>query len=51
MLVGLSFQAVFGVAAAFAPNLYMYALLRFVLGTAISAVLMNAFVLGKCLQH
>ncbi|KAG7257108.1 hypothetical protein CRUP_026250 [Coryphaenoides rupestris] len=46
MLVGLSFQAVFGVAAAFAPNLYMYALLRFVLGMAISAVLMNAFVLG-----
>lgn len=46
MLVGLAFQAVFGVGAAYAPNLYVYTLLRFMVGTAISAVLVNAFVLG-----
>ncbi|CAL8315157.1 unnamed protein product [Merluccius merluccius] len=46
LLVGLTFQAVFGVGAAFAPNLYVYAALRFMVGTSISAVIMNAFVLG-----
>ncbi|XP_028809350.1 organic cation transporter protein isoform X2 [Denticeps clupeoides] len=46
ILVGLALQAVFGVGAAFAPNFYIYMLLRFVVGTTISAVIMNAFVLG-----
>ncbi|XP_034555760.1 solute carrier family 22 member 6-B [Notolabrus celidotus] len=46
ILVNLAIQAVFGVGAAFAPNFYVYTALRFVLGTSISGVIMNAFVLG-----
>ncbi|TRY67998.1 hypothetical protein DNTS_007247 [Danionella cerebrum] len=46
ILVGLAIQAVFGVGVAFAPNFYIYVLLRFVVGTTVSAVIMNAFVLG-----
>ncbi|XP_062407014.1 organic cation transporter protein [Sardina pilchardus] len=46
ILVGLALQAVFGVGAAFAPTFYIYVALRFVVGTTISAVIMNAFVLG-----
>ncbi len=47
ILIGLAAQAIFGVGVAFAPNLYIYVLLRFVVGMTISAVIMNAFVLGK----
>ncbi|XP_066533514.1 solute carrier family 22 member 13 isoform X2 [Hoplias malabaricus] len=46
ILVALGLQAVFGVSAAFAPNFYLYVLLRFVVGTTVSGVIMNAFVLG-----
>ncbi|XP_056219359.1 organic cation transporter protein isoform X1 [Seriola aureovittata] len=46
ILVNLAIQAVFGVGAAFAPNFYVYAALRFMVGTSISGVIMNAFVLG-----
>lgn len=46
ILIGLAIQAIFGVGAAFAPNFYIYVLLRFVVGTTVSAVIMNAFVLG-----
>lgn len=46
ILIGLAIQATFGVAAAFAPNFYVYTALRFMVGTSISAVIMNAFVLG-----
>ncbi|KAL6485413.1 hypothetical protein MHYP_G00048050 [Metynnis hypsauchen] len=46
ILVALALQAVFGVGAAFAPNFYVYVLLRFVVGTTISGVIMSAFVLG-----
>ncbi|XP_042564065.1 solute carrier family 22 member 20-like [Clupea harengus] len=46
LLLSLALQAVFGVSAAFAPNFPTYVLLRFVLGTSISGVIMNAFVLG-----
>ncbi|XP_030201039.1 organic cation transporter protein isoform X2 [Gadus morhua] len=46
MLMGLAFQAAFGVGAALAPNLYVYALLRFLVGSGVSATLINAFVLG-----
>ncbi|XP_070782168.1 solute carrier family 22 member 6 [Enoplosus armatus] len=46
ILVNLASQAVFGVAAAFAPNFYVYTALRFMVGTSISGVIMNAFVLG-----
>ncbi|KAL0967341.1 hypothetical protein UPYG_G00251030 [Umbra pygmaea] len=46
ILVGLAIQSTFGVGAAFAPNFYVYVFLRFMVGTTISAVVMNAFVLG-----
>ncbi|KAL1254296.1 hypothetical protein QQF64_016525 [Cirrhinus molitorella] len=46
ILIGLAIQAIFGVGVAFAPNFYIYVLLRFVVGMTISAVIMNAFVLG-----
>ncbi|XP_068432785.1 organic cation transporter protein [Clinocottus analis] len=46
ILVNLASQAVFGVGSAFAPNFYVYIALRFVVGTSISGVIMNAFVLG-----
>ncbi|XP_028253143.1 solute carrier family 22 member 13 [Parambassis ranga] len=46
ILINLAVQTVFGVAAAFAPNFYVYTALRFVVGTSISGVIMNAFVLG-----
>ncbi|XP_070843499.1 organic cation transporter protein [Chaetodon trifascialis] len=46
ILVGLTIQTVFGVGAAFAPNFYIYTALRFMVGTSISGVIMNAFVLG-----
>ncbi|XP_062323526.1 solute carrier family 22 member 13 [Osmerus eperlanus] len=46
ILVGLAIQTTFGIGAAFAPNFYIYVILRFVVGTTISAVIMNAFVLG-----
>ncbi|XP_036003008.1 solute carrier family 22 member 6-A isoform X2 [Fundulus heteroclitus] len=46
ILISLAIQATFGVAAAFAPNFYVYTALRFMVGTSISGVIMNAFVLG-----
>ncbi|KAM4633782.1 solute carrier family 22 member 6-A [Polymixia lowei] len=46
ILLSLAIQAVFGVSAAFAPNLYVYILLRFMVGTSVSGVIMNAFSLG-----
>ncbi|KAK5853406.1 hypothetical protein PBY51_007193 [Eleginops maclovinus] len=46
ILCNLAIQAVFGVGAAFAPNFYVYTFLRFMVGTSISGVIMNAFVLG-----
>ncbi|XP_073349319.1 organic cation transporter protein [Pagrus major] len=46
ILINLAIQAVFGVGAAYAPNFYVYTALRFVVGTSISGVIMNAFVLG-----
>ncbi|XP_062266759.1 organic cation transporter protein isoform X2 [Platichthys flesus] len=46
ILINLATQAIFGVAAAFAPNFYIYTALRFLVGTSISGVIMNAFVLG-----
>uniref|UniRef100_A0A674PD56 Si:dkey-166k12.1 n=1 Tax=Takifugu rubripes TaxID=31033 RepID=A0A674PD56_TAKRU len=46
MLLSIAIQTVFGVAAAFAPNFPVYVVLRFVVGSTISGVIMNAFVLG-----
>lgn len=46
MLLSIAIQDVFGVAAAFAPNLAVYVALRFAVGTTISGVIINAFVLG-----
>ncbi|TKS88940.1 Solute carrier family 22 member 6-B [Collichthys lucidus] len=46
LLLSIALQTVFGVAAAFAPNFPVYVILRFVVGTTISGVIINAFVLG-----
>ncbi|CAL8297776.1 unnamed protein product [Lota lota] len=46
MLLSLAIQTVFGVAVAFAPNFTVYVCLRFIVGTTISGVIINAFVLG-----
>ncbi|KAK2830141.1 hypothetical protein Q5P01_018072 [Channa striata] len=46
LLLSIALQTVFGVAVAFAPNFPVYVVLRFVVGTTISGVIINAFVLG-----
>ncbi|XP_073711618.1 solute carrier family 22 member 6-A [Misgurnus anguillicaudatus] len=46
ILIGLALQFTFGVGVAFAQTFYIYVLLRFVVGMTVSAVIMNAFVLG-----
>lgn len=45
MLLSIAIQAVFGVAAAFAPNFTVYVALPFVVGTTLSGVIINAFIL------
>lgn len=47
MLLSLALQTVFGVATAFAPNFPVYVILRFIIGTTVSGVIINAFVLGE----
>ncbi|GAA6231836.1 solute carrier family 22 member 13-like isoform X1 [Lates japonicus] len=46
LLLSIALQTVFGVAVAFAPNFPVYVILRFIVGTTISGVIINAFVLG-----
>ncbi|XP_065147373.1 solute carrier family 22 member 13 [Paramisgurnus dabryanus] len=46
LLLSLALQTVFGVSAAFAPNFPVYVILRFMIGTTVSGVIINAFVLG-----
>uniref|UniRef100_A0A1A7XNR9 Major facilitator superfamily (MFS) profile domain-containing protein n=1 Tax=Iconisemion striatum TaxID=60296 RepID=A0A1A7XNR9_9TELE len=46
LLLSIALQTVLGVAVAFAPNFPVYVLLRFAVGTTISGVIINAFVLG-----
>ncbi|KAM9340288.1 solute carrier family 22 member 13 [Symphorus nematophorus] len=46
LLLSIALQTVFGVAVAFAPNFIVYVILRFLVGTTISGVIINAFVLG-----
>ncbi|XP_036948600.1 solute carrier family 22 member 13 [Acanthopagrus latus] len=46
LLLSIALQTVFGVAVAFAPNFPVYVILRFLVGTTISGVIINAFVLG-----
>ncbi|KAM3596010.1 uncharacterized protein V6R79_006822 [Siganus canaliculatus] len=46
LLLSIALQTVFGVAVAFAPNFLVYVILRFIVGTTISGVIINAFVLG-----
>lgn len=53
LLLSIALQTVFGVAVAFAPNFTVYVILRFIVGTTISGVIINAFVLGtacKCIS-
>ncbi|KAG1954155.1 solute carrier family 22 member 13b [Pimephales promelas] len=45
-LLSLFLQFLFGVGVAFSPNIYVYIALRFVVGTTISGITMNTFVLG-----
>ncbi|XP_073686953.1 solute carrier family 22 member 13-like [Garra rufa] len=45
-LLSLFLQFVFGVGVAFSPNIFVYMALRFVVGSAISGISMNTFVLG-----
>uniref|UniRef100_A0A1A8FYU8 Major facilitator superfamily (MFS) profile domain-containing protein n=1 Tax=Nothobranchius korthausae TaxID=1143690 RepID=A0A1A8FYU8_9TELE len=47
LLLSIALQTILGVAVAFAPNFPVYVLLRFAVGTTISGVIINAFVLGK----
>ncbi|XP_056438938.1 solute carrier family 22 member 13 [Gadus chalcogrammus] len=46
LLLALALQTVFGSLAAFAPNFPIYVCLRFVVGSTISGVIINAFVIG-----
>uniref|UniRef100_A0A667XAJ7 Si:dkey-166k12.1 n=1 Tax=Myripristis murdjan TaxID=586833 RepID=A0A667XAJ7_9TELE len=46
LLLSLALQTVFGVAVAFAPTFLAYVILRFIVGTTISGIIINAFVLG-----
>ncbi|KAM4549677.1 solute carrier family 22 member 13 isoform 1-T1 [Fundulus diaphanus] len=46
LLLSIALQTVFGVAVAFAPNFPVYVILRFAVGTTISGVIINAFILG-----
>ncbi|XP_056104827.1 solute carrier family 22 member 13b [Rhinichthys klamathensis goyatoka] len=45
-LLSLFLQFLFGVGIAFSPNIYVYIALRFVVGTTVSGISMNTFVLG-----
>ncbi|TDH04411.1 hypothetical protein EPR50_G00151300 [Perca flavescens] len=46
LLLSIALQTGFGVAVAFAPNFSVYVILRFLVGTTVSGVIINAFVLG-----
>ncbi|KAA0704765.1 Solute carrier family 22 member 13 [Triplophysa tibetana] len=46
-LISLLLQFVFGVGVAFSPNIYVYIALRFGVGTTISGISINTFVLGS----
>ncbi|KAI4901421.1 hypothetical protein NFI96_018552 [Prochilodus magdalenae] len=45
-LLSLVLQLLFGVGAAFSPNIYVYITLRFVVGTSVSGISINTYVLG-----
>uniref|UniRef100_A0A8C1U951 Solute carrier family 22 member 13b n=1 Tax=Cyprinus carpio TaxID=7962 RepID=A0A8C1U951_CYPCA len=45
-LLSLFLQFLFGVGVAFSPNIFVYMALRFVVGTTISGISINTFVLG-----
>ncbi|XP_056440287.1 solute carrier family 22 member 13-like [Gadus chalcogrammus] len=46
VLLSMCLQLLFGVGSAFAPHIYVYMAFRFVVATAASGILINAFVLG-----
>uniref|UniRef100_A0A667YUI9 Solute carrier family 22 member 13b n=1 Tax=Myripristis murdjan TaxID=586833 RepID=A0A667YUI9_9TELE len=46
VLLSILLLLLFGVGAAFSPNVYVYMVIRFVGGTAVSGILMNSFVIG-----
>ncbi|XP_076868882.1 solute carrier family 22 member 13b [Brachyhypopomus gauderio] len=45
-LLSLALQFLFGVGAGFSPNIYVYMALRFVIGTSVSGISINTYVLG-----
>lgn len=45
-LLSLFLQFLFGVAVAFSPNIFVYIALRFMVGTTVSGISINTFVLG-----
>jgi predicted MFS family arabinose efflux permease len=47
VLLSMCLQLLFGVGSAFAPHIYVYMAFRFVVATAASGILINAFVLGE----
>ncbi|KAJ8010949.1 hypothetical protein DPEC_G00080460 [Dallia pectoralis] len=46
VLLSLVLQLLFGVAAAFSPNIYVYIAFRFVVGASLAGVTINTYVLG-----
>ncbi|XP_030612885.1 solute carrier family 22 member 13b [Archocentrus centrarchus] len=46
VLLSLLFLMLFGVGAAFSPNIYVYIVLRFLGGISVSGIVANAFVIG-----
>ncbi|XP_044032537.1 solute carrier family 22 member 13b isoform X2 [Siniperca chuatsi] len=46
VLLSLLFMLLFGVGAAFSPNIYVYIVVKFLGGISISGIIVNAFVIG-----
>ncbi|XP_056290526.1 solute carrier family 22 member 13b [Pseudoliparis swirei] len=46
VLLSLLLQMVFGVGAAFSPNIYVYIVIKFLSGISVSGILINGFVIG-----
>ncbi|TNN88293.1 Solute carrier family 22 member 13 [Liparis tanakae] len=46
VLLSLLMQMVFGVGAAFSPNIYVYIVIKFLSGISVSGILVNGFVIG-----
>lgn len=47
VLLAVLLLLLFGVGAAFSPNIYVYVVLKFLGGTSISGIVANSFVIGR----